>query len=173
MLLFNFGFFFLRWRVKNILEALKGPITQKYLEKTLHQANDLLRKFSLKTQLWARSSGSHSCTWGIWIYLIENIRALQQHVVVVEWQNVGANLFPVCVPCVRPLPSVSRCHMTGRCVAVINPQITTHRETEFCHSSPQAEQSGTGMCYSWQDGLRLVCKRFYRVLVYYCDDTQW
>lgn len=87
-------------------------------------------------------------------YLIGNIRAVQQHVVVDEWQNVGANLFPVSVPCVHPLPSVSRCHMTGRCVAVINPQITTHWETEFCHRSPQAEQSETGMCYFWQDCLR-------------------
>lgn len=141
----------------HILGALKGQITKKYLQKTLifHQASG--RNFSLKTQWWACSSGSHSCTWGIWIYLIENIRALQQHVVVDKWQNVGANLFPVCVPCVHPLPSVSSCHMTGRCVAVINPQITTHWETEFCHSSPQAEQSGTGMCYPWQDCLRLVC----------------
>lgn len=73
------------------------------------------------------------------IWLIP-LSSLQQHVVVDKWQNAVANLFRVSVPRVLPLPSVWHCHMTGRCVAVINPQITTHWETEFCHSSSQTEQ---------------------------------
>lgn len=37
-------------------------------------------------------------------------------------------LLPCLVPCAYLTPSVLPCHMTGRCVAVINPQITTRRK---------------------------------------------
>lgn len=111
---------------------------------------------------WDSSSGSHSGSWIIWMEVIENIRALQRHVVADKWQNVGANDLPVCVPCVHPSPSVSRRHMTGRCAAVINPQITADWETETCHSSLQTEQSGTGTCrVKWASvfEMRVLSKR--------------
>lgn len=65
---------------------------------------------------------------------------MQQHSVVDEWQKARVTIFPICVPCVHSLPSVSHCHMTVRCVDVINPQITTLGGAELCHRDPHTEK---------------------------------
>lgn len=54
----------------------------------------------------------------------------------------------LCVPCVRSLPSVSRRRMTGRCVAVINPQVAARREKEILcqpHNTAGAEPKKWGI----------------------------
>lgn len=58
------------------------------------------------------------------------------------------------------LPPVSHCHMTGRCVNVINPQITMRSGIM---------QRRVGLCYLWQDIHRLVSnfKDFKEALVCY------
>lgn len=154
--------------ITHIFKAPKGPITQIYLQRNKVTETSQWRPSGETVQVGA----THVLEEFGFIWL-KTLELCKQHILVDEWQNAGASLFPVSVPCVHPPPSVSCCHMTGRCVSVINPQITTHWETEFCHSSPQAEQNGTGKCYLWQDCLRMYDLRdFKEVLVCYYS-TQW